>query len=85
MAGNTSGSRSLLIVLGLLLAGILVYGVMNMPDRRTGAERVGDAISELPNGVDRAADQLGDRTPADRAEEAVKDTGEAISNSVDRQ
>lgn len=65
------------IVLAIVgIAAVLAYAFLTMPDRRTDAERIGDAISELPNGLDRAVDQLGDRTPGERIGEAIKDMGD---------
>lgn len=50
-----------LIVVALLVVGL--YAFFNMRDNRTGAERIGDAVSELQ-----------DRTPAERVGDAVKDS-----------
>jgi hypothetical protein len=57
------------VIIAVLGAGYL----LTRPDQRTGAEHVGDAISELPNGVDKAARELEDRTPAEKIGDAVKD------------
>lgn len=80
---NPSIVKATLIIIVVAVIAVLAYSVLTMPDNRTGAERLGDAISELPNGVDDAADELGDRTPGERLGEAVEDVGESIKNSTD--
>jgi hypothetical protein len=59
------------LVIALLVGG--GYYLLTRPDQRTGAQHIGDAIGELPNGVDKAARELKDRTPADKIHDAVKD------------
>lgn len=78
---NTNGIIALVIV---IVIGIVAYSVLTMPDNRTPAEKVGDAISELPNGVDKAARQLEDRTPGERLGDAVEDAGEEIKENTNR-
>lgn len=79
---NTAAGKWIGFALVIILA-IMAYGVLTMPDNRTGAQRMGDAISELPNGVDKAARQLEDRTPGEKLGDAVKDAGEDIKRSAD--
>lgn len=66
---------SILLVIILLIA---AYMFLAAPDNRNGFERVGDAIHELPNGADAAANQLKDRTPAQKAGDAIEDAGENL-------
>lgn len=66
-------SRNIIAVLALIVVAGIVYGFLNLRDERTGAERLGDAISAIPDGVDKAAQQLEDRTPAQKAGDALKD------------
>jgi hypothetical protein len=61
-----------LIVVALIAA--LAWSLATMPDRRSTGQRIGDAVDALPDGVDKAADQLGDRTPAERIGDSVKKT-----------
>ncbi len=77
---NTKGILSLVIIAAVV---ILAYTVLTMPDRRNGAEKLGDAIHELPNGVDKAARQLEDRTPGEKLGDAVKDAGDDIKRNTD--
>ncbi len=80
---QSSAGKTALIIIVVALVAVLAYSVLTMPDNRTGAERVGDAISELPNGVDEAAGELEDKTPADRIGDAVEDAGDSIENATD--
>lgn len=75
---RTGGFPAFLLILVLA---ILALGVMNMPDRRTTGERVGDAIDALPQGADKAARQLERRTPGEKMGDAVKDVGEDIKKN----
>ena len=74
-----------LAVLTLVIVAILGYYVLNAPDRRSGGEKISDAIHELPNGVDKAERQLKDRTPKDKLEDAAKDTGDDIKKETNQQ
>lgn len=68
-------------IAGIVLIVVLLiaaYMFLAAPDKRNGFERAGDAISELPNGPDAAADQLKDRNPAQKAGDAIKDAGENL-------
>lgn len=63
-------------IIGIIVAILVVvagYVVLTKPDQRNGFEKVGDAVSELPNGVDNAARELEDRTPGERIVDDVKD------------
>ncbi len=81
-AQTTSNGRMALGIIVAIVAVALVYAFLTMPDRRTGTEKLGDAIHELPQGVDKAARQLEDRTPGQKIGDAVKDTGDDIKNST---
>jgi len=63
---RAQGSQTLTWLIGILLAAVLAAGaVYMMQDHRSGSERLGDAAEALPQGVDKAADKLGDQTPAE--------------------
>lgn len=81
---NSNTSKNLVILIVVVALAIIVYSVLVMPDRRTPAEKLGDAISELPNGVDKAARQLEDRTPGEKLGDAVKDVGDDIKRNTDQ-
>lgn len=61
------------------------YFILNAPDQRSAGDKIGDAINELPNGVDKAARELEDRTPGEKLEDAVKDAGDDIKKSTNQQ
>ncbi len=61
------------------------YYILNAPDQRSAGDKISDAINELPNGVDKAARQLEDRTPGEKLGDAVKDAGDDIKKSTNQQ
>ena len=71
----------LLIVGAVALAAVLAYGWLTMPDRRSPTEKLGDAIHELPQGVDKAERQLEERTPGQKLGDGVKDAGDTIKQN----
>ncbi|MDC7681749.1 hypothetical protein PQU92_00535 [Asticcacaulis sp. BYS171W] len=74
---SQGGSNNLAIILGVALIAVLaVIAVYMMQDNRSGSERAADAIEALPQGVDKAADKLGDQPPA----ENVKRNAEKATN-----
>lgn len=77
-------SNSIIALAIVVILAILAYGFLTMPDRRSGTEKLGDAIHELPNGADKAARQLEDRTPGEKIGDAVKDAGDDIKRNTDK-
>lgn len=84
-ASQPNPAKAVIIAAVVVILAILAYAIMTMPDNRNGAERIGDAISELPNGVDKAADQLGDRTPGEKLGDAMEDAGESVKRATDNE
>lgn len=74
--------KILLIVVLVLVAGIAGYYILNAPDRRTPTEKLGDAIHELPQGPEKAARQLENRTPGEKLEDTAKDAGKDIKKAT---
>ncbi len=66
------GKNGIYILCGVALLAIVVIFLFNMPDKRSGPERVGDAVEALPQGVDKAGDQLKDRNPVEKAGDAIE-------------
>lgn len=66
-------SRRLVMFIVIVVVAILAYSVLTMPDQRNTTEKIGDAIHELPQGVDKAARELEDRTPGQKIGDAIKD------------
>lgn len=65
------GKNGIYILCGVALVVIAAIFLLNLPDNRSGTERVGDAVEALPQGVDKAGDQLKDRNPVDKAGDAI--------------
>ncbi|MFP1131489.1 hypothetical protein [Asticcacaulis sp. W401b] len=81
MASTTTapgkGTNSILILIGVAVIALLAVGaVFLMQDNRSGSERMGDAVEALPQGVDKAADELGDQPAA----ENIKRNAEKATN-----
>ncbi len=70
---NNPTAKNVLMFVIILVVAFLAYTVLTMPDRRTTTERVGDAIHDLPQGVDKASRQLEDRTPGQKLGDEIKD------------
>jgi short subunit fatty acids transporter len=75
----------LLIIIVAVVVGVIGYTVMTAPDQRNAGEKISDAINELPNGVDKAARQLEDRTPADKLGDAAEDAGDDFNKTMNRE
>ncbi|HQX27018.1 MAG TPA: hypothetical protein PKX38_03665 [Alphaproteobacteria bacterium] len=70
MMNNRNTLIGLVIVVLVVVAG---YLVLNQPDQRSTGEHIGDAISNLDEGVDDATRELEDRTPAERIKDDIND------------
>lgn len=79
-----SKPRGLLLTVIVLLLAVVAWGVLIMPDQRSAGDKIGDAVDALPRGIDKAAQQLEDRTPGEKLGDAVKDVGDDIKESTDR-
>ncbi len=80
---STRQTKGFLILAVAILLAVIAYAALIVPDRRTGAEKVGDAISELPNGLDKAARQLENRTPGEKLGDQISDFGEEVKEQTD--
>lgn len=78
----SSTQKNILAAIVVIAIAFLAFAVMTMPDQRNTAEKVGDAIHELPEGLDKASRQLEDRTPGEKLGDAVKDAGEEIKENT---
>jgi len=74
---NNPTTRSAAVFVVILAVILLAYSILTMPDHRTTTEKVGDAIHDLPQGVDKASRQLEDRTPGQKLGDQIKDNTEA--------
>jgi len=84
MAPQPKGKFLTVIVLVVVIV-IAGYYVLNAPDKRDAGQKISDAINELPNGVDKAARQLKDRTPGEKLEDAAKDKEADIKKATNQQ
>lgn len=83
---TTQPQGKFLVTVGLVVViGIIGYYVLNAPDRRSAGDKIGDAINELPNGVDKASRQLEDRTPGEKLSDAAKDAGDDLKKATNQQ
>ena len=73
MTTNPDNKKSLMVIMLVLVVAIAGFMFLTKPDARTPAEKIGDAIGQLPNGPDKAARELEDRTPGERIGDAIKD------------
>ena len=80
---NNAQNKSLLALVAIVIVGALAWGLLTMPDRRSTGQKIGDAVDALPQGVDKAARQLEDRTPGEKLGDAVKDAGDDIKRNTD--
>ena len=81
---NYNGKLVPAIFIGLLVA-VLGYYVLNAPDNRDPAQKVGDALNELHKGPDKAVRQLESRTPGDKLKDAVKDEKADVKKAINQQ
>lgn len=66
-------SNKLLLIIGAVIIAVVAgYYFMTRPDTRTTGERLDDAISEFSKGADNAAEQMKDRSPADKLKDALR-------------
>lgn len=69
----------------IIVIAIVGYYLFNAPDKRDIGDKIGDAIHELPNGVDKAARQLESRTPGEKLEDSANDTIDDLKKSTNQQ
>ena len=79
---NNENYKWPLVIVVVIVVAVVAYGVLTMRDQRSATEKIGDAIHELPQGVDKAERQLEDRTPGQKLGDAVKDTGDKIKDNT---
>jgi len=73
--------RNLFILVVIVV--VVAFGyLMTRPDQRTTTQKVGDAIHELPQGVNKATDELkDDRTPGQKLGDDMRDAGDKIKEN----
>lgn len=66
-------TKAILLTIVVIVALIIGYAAMTTRENRTVGEKVSDAVGQLDNGVDNAARELKDRTPAEKVGDAIED------------
>ncbi len=74
----------LLVTVLVLALGVIGYYMLNAPDKRDAGEKISDAIDALPKGLDKATDQLKDRTPGQKLEDIAKDAGTDAKKAINQ-
>lgn len=83
-AQTSSGKFFISLILVIVLA-VALYTILKTPDTRSDGQKISDAVNELPNGIDKAARQLENRTPADKLNDAAKDAGNDLKKATNQQ
>ena len=78
----TQTYKTPLILIAVIILALLTYGALTMPDQRSMTDKIGDAFHAAPQGLDKAARQLEDRTPGQKLGDTVKDTGDKIKEGT---
>jgi predicted PurR-regulated permease PerM len=71
-------TQQILAVLVIVLLGFVAYFVLTTPDQRDLGQKIEDAVDEIPNGLDKAAEQLEDRTPIEKLQDKAEDVKEDL-------
>lgn len=71
------------VVVALLVI-VVAYLILTTPDRRDAGQKIGDAISELDKGPEKALRQLESRTPGDKLQDAIEDQTEDVKKSINQ-
>jgi hypothetical protein len=80
-ATSNSNNNTLVIILAVaLIAIVAVAAVYLMQDHRGPAERAGDAVAALPNGLDKAANKLDDQPPAQNVKRNLDNAADDATN-----
>ena len=70
---SQKSTNFMIFALVVVVVGAIGYGLATMPDERSPSEHLGDAVSQLDEGVDDAARELEKRTPFERAADEFED------------
>lgn len=70
-----------IIVVAVIAAGLVFYFFHGRDERGLG-ERLDDATTHMSQGLDEAAEQLEDRTPAEKLGDAVNDASRDLRNGT---
>ena len=76
---------NLLTTVVLITIFLVGYYIWNAPDKRNFSNKVEDAIHELPNGGEKAARQMKDRTPGKKLQDTAEDAVDNLKESTNQQ
>jgi hypothetical protein len=80
-ATGASNNNNLVVILAVaLIAIVAVAAVYLMQDHRGPAERAGDAVAALPNGLNKAASKLDDQPPAQNVKRNLDNAADDVTN-----
>ncbi|WKL56289.1 hypothetical protein Q1W73_11365 [Asticcacaulis sp. ZE23SCel15] len=77
--GSQNNNMLMTILAVAVIAIIAVAAIFMMQDNRSSGERVADAVTALPQGVDNAANELGDQSPAENIERNAEKAAEKVN------
>ncbi|HAX91825.1 MAG TPA: hypothetical protein DCY07_06420 [Rhodospirillaceae bacterium] len=81
---KTTEYRGCLVVTVALVVALLAYGVLTMKDNQKASERVGGAVNELSQDVDKAVKEMKESAPVQKMDEVIKETGDKIEETTDK-
>ena len=84
MADKSNSSNAIVAILAIAVVVILAFVFLGAKDNRGTGERIGDAVTELENGnsPSEAVEQLEDRSPAEKAGDAIGDAADKAADNV---
>ncbi len=87
MAGFTQKQSAALALASVAFVALLGLGymILSMPDQRSMGTKIDNAIEALPQGLDKAAEQLNDRTTGEKIEDAAQNLRNDVNKSLNRQ
>lgn len=85
MTKTTPPGKILAIAVFVIVISIVGYYLLNAPDKRGPLDKASDAVQELPNGVDKAARQLEDRTPGEKLKDTAADEVDDVKKATNQQ
>jgi len=60
----------------IVVIAVLAYGALIIQDRRSSTDKMGDALHELPQELDKAERQLRSPTLGEKLDNVIKDVGD---------
>lgn len=69
----SQNAKTVILVAAAIIVAVVGYIALTTRENRTVGEKVDAAISKLDSGVDDAARELKDRTPAEKIKDEIKD------------